>query len=344
MEWNVLGNRSWDFEGAEKRVYRVQLWTEKIKSPLIKAITTFENQKIDYFKCAMMAEFYRIILLGLAKATTIDGLKAEQILESDIRKPGVNSHSAAWNSLAQLITRGESDRDNRYTVIQYCNVIQSESHVQVFLNREDFDAMVRTVKSEKLRVNADILNKNDPVKLRRDAREYLKNILDRLDKVREEEVTRAEEIMTLVRENFGTDEIDDEDIEDLMDRVIKFYDTAQEGKMPVKYDKDLFDEVKKYSKSTGAAVCDIVKAIKLKDPLECILAFSQDPIRKAERLEQLLKKVVADVAKIQAEVEVKKQKYGSAGNSNGNGGDFADETTILAECAAIISKMGGTVC
>lgn len=344
LEWNVLGNRSWDFEGAEKRVYRVQLWTEKIKSPLIKAITTFENQKIDYFKCAMMAEFYRIILLGLAKATTIDGLKAEQILESDIRKPGVNSHSAAWNSLAQLITRGESDRDNRYTVIQYCNVIQSESHVQVFLNREDFDAMVRTVKSEKLRVNADILNKNDPVKLRRDAREYLKNILDRLDKVREEEVTRAEEIMTLVRENFGTDEIDDEDIEDLMDRVIKFYDTAQEGKMPVKYDKDLFDEVKKYSKSTGAAVCDIVKAIKLKDPLECILAFSQDPIRKAERLEQLLKKVVADVAKIQAEVEVKKQKYGSAGNSNGNGGDFADETTILAECAAIISKMGGTVC
>ena len=169
----------------------------------------------------------------MAKATTIDGLKAEQILESDIRKPGVNSHSAAWNSLAQLITRGERDRDNRYTVIQYCNVIQSESHVQVFLNREDFDAMVRTVKSEKLRVNADILNKNDPVKLRRDAREYLKNILDRLDKVREEEVTRAEEIMTLVRENFGTDEIDDEDIEDLMDRVIKFYDTAQEGKMPV---------------------------------------------------------------------------------------------------------------
>ena len=146
---------------------------------------------------------------------------------------------------------------------------------------EGFDTMVRAVKNEKLRVNADILNKNKPVKLRHDIRDHLKNILNRLDKVREE-VIRAEEIMTLVRENFGTDEIDDEDIEDLMDKVIKFYDTAQEGKMPVKYDKDLFDKVKKYSKSTGVAVCDISNAIKLKDPLGCILAFSQDPIRKAE--------------------------------------------------------------
>ena len=49
---------------------------KKIKKPLIKAITTFENRDIDYFKCAMMAEFYRIILFGLSKTTKVEGLKS----------------------------------------------------------------------------------------------------------------------------------------------------------------------------------------------------------------------------------------------------------------------------
>lgn len=79
LEWNVLGKRSWNFDEADRCVYRVQLWTEKIKKPLIEAITTFENREIDYFKCAMMAEFYRIILFGSSKATTVEGLKSEHI-------------------------------------------------------------------------------------------------------------------------------------------------------------------------------------------------------------------------------------------------------------------------
>lgn len=81
LEWNVLGKRSWNFDEADRCVYRVQLWTEKIKKPLIEAITTFENREIDYFKCAMMAEFYRIILFGSSKATTVEGLKSEHILD-----------------------------------------------------------------------------------------------------------------------------------------------------------------------------------------------------------------------------------------------------------------------
>lgn len=99
LEWNVLGKRSWNFDEADRCVYRVQLWTEKIKKPLIEAITTFENREIDYFKCAMMAEFYRIILFGSSKATTVEGLKSEHILDNGIRGLGVNSHSDAWNSL-----------------------------------------------------------------------------------------------------------------------------------------------------------------------------------------------------------------------------------------------------
>ena len=47
-----------------------------------------------------------------------------------------------YNRSDLIITRAENDKINRETVIQYCNVIQGESHAQVFLDREKFDSMV----------------------------------------------------------------------------------------------------------------------------------------------------------------------------------------------------------
>lgn len=344
LEWNVLGKRSWNFDGADKRVYKVQLWTERIKKSLIESITTFEEREIDYFKCAMMAEFYRVILFGSIKATTIDGLKAEHIIENGIRGLGVNSHSTAWNQLLGIITRSENDKINRDTVIQYCNVIQGESHAQVFLDREKFDAMVRAVKSEKLSVDTSILDLVDPVKPRRDARDYLRTILERLDKIQEDELAKASELMKTIEDNFGTTDIDDEDIEDMVEKIVEFYRTAEDGKFPGKYDQELFDDVKKYSTSTSKAIKEIINAQKTDTALECILAFSQDPIRKVEKLDQLLKKAVADISKIKAEVDVRRAKFRSRTTASGTDNVFENEKTIINNCAAIIAGLEVTGC
>ena len=344
LEWNVLGKRSWNFDGADRRVYRVQLWTEKIKKPLIKAITTFENRDIDYFKCAMMTEFYRIILFGLSKTTKVEGLKAEHILDNETRGLGVNSHSDAWNALLGIITRSENDKINRDAVIQYCNIIQGESHTQVFLDREKFDAMVRTVKNENLTVEFSVLDIIDPVKPRRDARDFLRTILERLDKVQEDELAKAAKIMTTIKENFGTTDVDDEDIEDMVEKVVEFYRTAEDSKLPGKYDQELFDEVKKYSTSISRAIKEIVSAQKATNALECILAFSQDPIRKVEKLDKLLKKVAADIVKIQAELDVRKAKLGGGSNPSGSQNVFDNEKDLLSECRKIIAELEGTVC
>ena len=344
LEWNVLGKRSWNFDGADRRVYRVQLWTERIKKPLIKAITTFEDREIDYFKCAMMAEFYRIILFGASKATTVDGLKSEHILENGIRNIGVSSHCDSWKSLLGIITRSENDKINRDTVIQYCNVIQGESHAQVFLDREKFDAMVRTVKNERLSVDSTVLDLVDPVKPRRDAREYLRSILERIDRVREDELAKADEIMKTLIEAFGTSSIDDEDIEDMVDKIVEFYRAAEDGKLPGKYDQELFDEVKKYSTSTSKAIKEIVNAQKTETALDCILAFSQDPIRKVEKLEQLLQKVTGDIEKIKAELDIKRSKLGGGSNPTGSENVFDNEKEMIKECAEILAGLEGTVC
>ena len=343
LVWNVLGKRSWNFEGADKMVYRVQLWTEKIKKPIIKAITTFEDREIDYFKCAMMAEFYKVILSGASKVTTVDGLKSDHILENDIGSVGVSSHSDAWKSLLDFITRGENDKINRETVIQYCNIIQAESHVQVFLDREKFDAMVKTVKNEKFFIEKSVLDVIDPVKPRRDARDFLRNILERIDKVKEDELEKAAGIMKIIESGFGTTAIDDEDIEDMVEKIVEFYRTAEDVKMPGKYDQELFDNVKKYSRTISLAIRAINNAQKTTNALDCILAFSQDPIRRVERLVKLLEKVTSDISKVQAEIKVRKDKYGGSAAS-GTGNVFENEKQIINECNSIIARLGGMLC
>ena len=217
-------------------------------------------------------------------------------------------------------------------------MIQGESHAQVFLDRVKFDAMVRAVKSERLSLSDDVLAIDDPVKPRRDAKDFLKSIFERLDRVQEDELEKAGSVMTPIIEAFGTNDIDDEDIEDMVEKIVEFYSTAEDVKMPPKYDKDLFDYVKKYSKSTSQAIKEIVNAQKTDNALDCILAFSQDPIRRVERLAQLVEKVNADILKVQTEVEVRKAKY-SGTSGDGSANIFADEKTTISNCKNIIAGL-----
>ncbi len=271
-------------------------------------------------------------------------MKAEHIIENDLKSVGANSHSNAWNQLASYIIRNETDKINRSTVIQYCNVIQGESGKQVFLDRESFDAMVKTVKSKKLRVDEDILEIQDPVKPRRDARDLLRNVLDKLEHVKEEELEKAEALMSVIRESFEIDDIDDEDVVELVDKVEFFYDTAQTGKLPLKYNQELFENVRKYSKSISQGVREIANAQNRTDTLECILAFSQDPIRKVERLVQLLNKVTTDIDKAQKEIEARKTKYGSTRKSAGDRYVFAEEEKSISQCMEMIERLEAASC
>ena len=95
----------------------------------------------------------------------------------------------------------------------------------------------------------------------------------------------------------------------MVEKIVEFYRTAEDGKLPGKYDQELFDEVKKYSTSTSKGnKRDSCSSKRRGNALDCIMAFSQDPIRKLKKLDQLLKKVTADIVKIQAELEVRKSK------------------------------------
>ena len=165
-----------------------------------------------------------------------------------------------------------------------------------------------------------------------------------MERVQEEELAKAGEVMSTIKDNFGTTDIDDEDIDDMVEKIVEFYRTAEDSKLPGKYDQELFDEVKKYSTSTSKAIKEIVAAQKTTNALDCILAFSQDPIRKVEKLNQLLKKVVVDMAKIQAELSVRKEKLSGGNNPFGLQNVFDNEKVTISECSKVLERLEGTVC
>ena len=340
LAWNVLGKKSWNFEGADLMVYRVQVWTEKIKKPLIEAVNKFENRSIDYFKCAVMAETYRIILFGIYKFSTLDGIKTTHLLDNNLRKNSENSHCTEWNSLLDLLTRAEADKTNKENLIQYFNLIQGDrKSSQVFLDRVEFNKVFRDVKNTKLQMANTELELIDPVRPRRDSREYLQKILERIDKVVEAEIEKSKELMTIIYTGFESDDIDDEDIQDLVEKIVDFYDETNNSQVNIKYDAGLIESVRKYAKSISVAISDILVAQKMENKLDCLVIFSQDPIRKVERLTQLLSKVNADVETVKREMGVRRAKLGGNAIGNNSNEKYSDEKQIISEVKNILSGM-----
>ena len=61
-------------------------------------------------------------------------------------------------------------------------------------------------------------------------------------------------------------------------------------------------------------------------------------------MDKLLKKVAADIVKIQAELDVRKAKLGGGSNPSGSQNVFDNEKDLLSECRKIIAELEGTVC
>ncbi|MPN30076.1 hypothetical protein SDC9_177533 [bioreactor metagenome] len=179
----------------------------------------------------------------------------------------------------------------------------------------------------------------DPVRPRRDSREYLQRILERIDKVVDAEIEKSKELMTIIYASFESEDIDEEDIQDLVEKIVEFYDETNNSQVNVKYDAALIDSVRKYAKSISAAISDIQVAQKIENRLDCLVMFSQDPIRKVERLTQLLSKVDADVDTVKKEMEVRRAKLGGSATGNNSSEKYSDEKQIVYEIRNILSGM-----
>ena len=70
----------------------------------------------------------------------------------------------------------------------------------------------------------------------------------------------------------------------------------------------MMKDVKKDAESIAHALKNVENAMQLKDPLDILMAFSQAPLVKIDKLLLLLEKVHRDIKFVQGDVEKRKEK------------------------------------
>ena len=59
VRWSEVGKKSWNFKGSTDYLYRVQRWSESIKTYIVNAIIRYADKESEYFTYAAGAAFGR---------------------------------------------------------------------------------------------------------------------------------------------------------------------------------------------------------------------------------------------------------------------------------------------
>ena len=195
-----------------------------------------------------------------------------------------------------LLNNDEKVKD---VITQYYNIIQGNlKSSQVFIRATEFNSDVRKVQKAKLLIPDEQILLNDPIPQRREIREIYEKIYTRIPKVAEAEKEKANHIL----EQIGT-YLDYEDIEDLIDKIKDFYETASNSLVNIHGNIQVLDGIKKDAKTISVAFGEVEKGIASTDDLDILLMFSKDPLTKLERVLSILQTVQKDIEYVARDVE-----------------------------------------
>ena len=302
LAYVTLGNGSWNFDNSAMMVYRVQTWVGKWKKTIIQTVNVFDNQSVDYQDCAIATEMIREIMQGVFTGTKVEGIPTTNLMAKNLKKTVQNSHCTEWNSLVNMLLN--NDEKVKDVITQYYNIIQGNlKSSQVFIRATEFNSDVRKVQKAKLLIPDEQILLNDPIPQRREIREIYEKIYTRIPKVAEAEKEKANRLLEQIGMYLDYEDIDDEDIEDLIDKIKLFYETASSSLVNIHGNIQVLDGIKKDAKTISVAFSEVEKGIASTDDLDTLLMFSKDPLSKIERILSTLQAVQKDIEYVARDVE-----------------------------------------
>lgn len=152
------------------------------------------------------------------------------------------------------------------------NIIQGNlKSSQVFIRATEFNSDVRKVQKAKLLIPDEQILLNDPIPQRREIREIYEKIYTRIPKVAEAEKEKANRLLEQIGMYLDYEDIDDEDIEDLIDKIKLFYETASSSLVNIHGNIQVLDGIKKDAKTISVAFSEVEKGIASTDDLDTLL-------------------------------------------------------------------------
>lgn len=339
IRWREFGNKSWEYPGSDFDVYLITSWCSHIKKNIVKAVQLYdEKNESKYIEAAIAAEMYRLILNGEYREKSLGNLTAEYLLVNHSAKNNNTFHCNEWRSLLSVMHQKNADIINRTTVRQYFNLMQGSAASSVMvLDAINLAKAVRKVKTARLQIPEEEMQLDDRVKLRKDTYTLLADITGRVGNVAKAEIATAKQAIQPVYDSFDDYEVEDDDIEELADRITKFYKEIDDTQINIKSVSS--DAVKKASKQISKAIGDIGAVLDEEDPLTVLMAFSGDPVSTLQSLISLINQVNKDSEEVDRQITKRKDALGDFGDSEEKAERYREELIIIEEDMAILRAL-----
>ena len=335
LAYVTIGHGSWNFTNSAMMVYRVQVWLEKWKEEIIKAVNNFNDHFVDYQECAIAAEMIREIMQGVFTGTKVEGIPVANLMAKNFVKPVTNSHCTEWNAVVNMILN--TDSKIKDVITQYYNTIQGGfNSKQVFVRYSEFEAAVKKIQKQRLFMPDELLMENDPIPQRREIREVLEKIQTRLPKVSEAEKNKAHSVLKQLGAFIDYEDIDEDDIEDLVSKIKDFYTAANDAMINIHCNQAELDKIKKDAKTISVAINEVMDGLEKEDCIDILMRFSKDPLSKVERLLALLVNVNKDMIFANNDIAKRREKINIV-KSKGSSAKFVNEKRTLETCRTIVA-------
>lgn len=322
-KWLHIGKKSWNFNNAASSIRFVTIWLEKNKSKFIDIVKAYDykTKYPEYVRCAIIAEIYRGIINGDYQINKLSDIKAEMLLKSQSEriKQNCTGHSVKWIELRDNILYANGNSEENIELIQkYYNLIQGnvKNSSKRIIKYTSLESAFKEIKNDCFEINDEEFT-NDKIKDRNISKDYLKKIIERLDKVVIAESKEGKECYKKVLNYFGFSEgveIEVEDIKDLLNEIIEFYKDAEINGINITPRTNETSNIKQQSNSIVKSLDILNMDLSKKSLLEIIILYSQNPMKIVKQFIKLLEAVNEDREKIYSEMQKEKETLTRSGN------------------------------
>lgn len=323
IRWKEYGNKSWNYPDADFDAYLITAWTESIKKTLVTKVSEYKSGiETKYIEAAVSAEIYRTILAGEFREKSLKNFNLQILLASKPNKAKSNSHCSEWKSLVSVMSQKSADVNNQQTVRRYFNIGQGGASTNVVLDAIALSKVFGKVKKSRLIIEPEEKQNDDRIKQRRDAYTFLNDIEERIESVAKSELENGKAKLQRIYDEFGDNEIGEDELTEFIFRVKKFYEEANKAQVNVK--EVSLDGIKKVS-ILEKAISDIAAVLDEDDPLTIIMAFSGDPVTTIKPLIDIIDALENEIAKANTIIVNKKAALGPDGEDSVDNNRYSTE-------------------
>ena len=337
LKWSILGNQSWDYPDSYGDLLIVQIWLEKVKPQLVRAIMEENGKPINYFSYAASIEAYRQLFNDIQlnpKSLNFKAMMQGAGIKKDTNSMG---HVREWKVFCQKLNNKEGD-SFRDTFLQYYNLPQgnaTSSNIYI-LDRLELDHSLKKTSKNNLIFPDTELQLDDPIVHRRKISENLKDIQTKAALVVSKEKESLKTTMDGLSVFLDLDEMDADDVRDLVKDIKDFYGQTELNHVSVKLYKSS-QEISDINKSAP----QISKSLKVgqevlgsSDDISSLVKLTYDPLKYLDPLLKLLNKVSVDIDN--ANDIVSRRMIQAAGTSTEQGKAYSEERKVLSDCEAYL--------